>query len=262
MGFVSDVVGGLTGSTAADAATEGANIQAQAQREALAYLKQTEEIPQAFREGALTQLGGLYGLEGGEGSQQELIDQARLSPLYQAMVGSQAQGEEAIMRNASMTGGLRSGGVQENLAEFTSDLQNQALLESYNQQLSGLTGLAQLPSNAAQIAQQQSAIGQTLGQGAVAAGQAKQEGMGNMMNMAMMAFSDRRLKKDVKKIGEHNGLNIYSWNWNGLAQRFGLSGSTKGVMADEVEFVMPEAVHEHEGFKTVDYEMVGYNNGN
>ena len=106
MGFVGDIVGGIFGGDdAADAATDAANIQAQAQREALAYLKETEAIPQAFREEGLKRLGGLYGLEGGVGSQQELIDQAQLSPLYQAIMGTQQAGEDAILRQASATGG-------------------------------------------------------------------------------------------------------------------------------------------------------------
>lgn len=259
MGFVGDIVGGLTGDTAADASIEGANIAAQAQREALEYLKQTEEIPQAFREDALKRLGGLYDLEGGIGSQQALIDRAQESPLYKAIIGAQSEGENAILRQASATGGLRSGNVQEALADYTTQLQNKALLESYNQQISGLTGLAQLPSNANQIAQQTSAVGQTLGQGVIAAGQAEQAGIGNLLNLGMQAFaafSDRRLKKNVKKIGERDGFNLYEWEWNKIGNAIGLKGKEVGHMADEVEFKIPEAVKVYAGYKTVDYEMV------
>lgn len=267
MGFVGDlvggVVGGITGETAADASIEGANITAQAQREALEYLKQTEAIPQAFREDALKRLGGLYDLEGGIGSQQALIDRAQQSPLYKAIVGAQAEGEDAILRQASATGGLRSGNVQEALADYTTQLQNKALLESYNQQVSGLTGLAQLPSNANQIAQQTSAVGQTLGQGVIAAGQAEQAGMGNLLNLGLQAapflFSDRRLKKNVKKIGERDGFNLYEWEWNKLGNAIGLKGKEVGHMADEVEFKLPNAVKVYAGYKTVDYDMVANN---
>ena len=193
MGFVGDIVGGIFGGDdAADAATDAANIQAQAQREALAYLKETEAIPQAFREEGLKRLGGLYGLEGGVGSQQELIDKAQLSPLYQAIMGTQQAGEDAILRQASATGGLRSGNVQDALAEQAQSLQERALLESYGQQLTGLTGLAQLPSASDEISRQQSAIGQTLGQGITAGAQAKQAAIGTgaatMLGLAGLFF--------------------------------------------------------------------------
>jgi hypothetical protein len=171
-----------SGSKAARASRDAAETQAGYQREALEYLKEREAIPQQFREGALTQLGGLYGLEGGEGNQQELIDRAMESPLYGAILGNLEQGEEAILRNASATGGLRSGNTSYALADYETRLRNQALLESYNQQLSGLTGLANLPSNANQIAAQTAGIGQTLGAGQVAAGQARQQGIQGVGN--------------------------------------------------------------------------------
>jgi hypothetical protein len=66
---------------------------------------------------------------------------------------------------------------------------------------------------------------------------------------AMMAFSDRRLKENVKKIGKaDNGLNLYLYNYKGH------STPQIGVMAQEVERKNPNAVHTHEsGFKMVDY---------
>lgn len=176
MGFVADAVGGVFGGDdAADAAIDSANISAAAQREALEYLKEREAIPQQFREGALTQLGGLYGLDGGEGSQQFLIDQARASPYYTSMLN---EGEDAVLRNAAMTGGFRSGNVQDELA----DNSQRVLADAYQQQLSGLTGLANLPSNANQIAQQTSGIGATYAAGNTAAEQARQDAFGLGVN--------------------------------------------------------------------------------
>jgi hypothetical protein len=115
------------------------------------YLRQAEQLPRGFREDALRRQAGLYGLEGGVGSQQALIDQARQSPLYGSIMGnwenSRREGEEAIMRNAAMTGGLRSGNIQDALYRYNLEGQNQAqnlaLLQSYNQQLMGLQGLTQ-----------------------------------------------------------------------------------------------------------------------
>ena len=251
---------------AADASKDAAQTQASSEQAALDYQIEREALPRQFSEGALKGLGGLYGLEGGTGNQQDLIDRAISSPLYQSIMGGQEAGEESILRNASMTGGFRSGNVQENLYDYNTQLQNRALLESYNQQLQGLTGLAGLPNNTNAIANQMSSIGQTLGQGQVAAGQAQQVGynqMGsNMMGMANLGiqaygaginFSDRRLKKNLEKIGEVNGHNWYMWDWNIVANKMGLDGKSEGVLADELVITNPDCIGIKDGFMFVDY---------
>lgn len=64
-------------------------------------------------------------------------------------------------------------------------------------------------------------------------------------------LSDRRLKTDVRRVGEtRGGIPIYSF-------RYVWGGPTiLGVMADEAERVFPEAVGELAGFKTVNYELI------
>lgn len=261
---VTDAVGLTDTKGAGDASLQASKTQAKYQQQALDYLKEREALPQQFREGALAQLGGLYGLEGGEGGQQALIDQARSSPLYGAILGGQDAAEEAVLRNASATGGLRSGNVQSALADQAQQLHNQALLESYNQQLSGLQGLAALPSNAGAIAAQTSGIGQTLGQGQVAQQQAivgaQNQLFSDVVDIGSAAaggFSDIRLKDDIKLIDSRNGWNWYSWVWNRKASELGLLGEDEGVMAHEVYDVMPEAVSEQDGYMKVDYSMIG-----
>jgi len=260
--FISDIFGG-GGDDAADASIAGANITAQGQQKALDYMKEREALPQQFREGALKGLGGIYGLEGGTGNQQDLIDKAISSPLYKSIMGGKEAGEGSILANRAMTGGFRSGGTQENLYDYNVQLQNKALLESYNQQLQGLTGMAGLPSNTNAIAQQTSQIGQTLGQGQVAAGQAQQagtqQGFGNMLGLGTLAymFSDRRLKNNLKKIGEVNGHNWYMWDWNIVANKMGLDGKSEGVLADELVKTNPECIGIKDGFMIVDYIKLG-----
>jgi hypothetical protein len=175
MSSVVDSVGSLVGSESegSKAARHAMERQMDWQQKALDYMMESDELPQELRQQAMSMLGGLYGLEGGEGSQQMLIDQARESPLYGSIMGGQKAGEESIMRNAAATGGLRSGNVQANMYDFNVNLQNRALLESYNQQLSGLSGLAKLPSNAQNIAGQYNTMGQTYAQGRVGYGQAQ-----------------------------------------------------------------------------------------
>ena len=179
--------------TSAGAQERGAQISAQSQREALQYLKQREAVPQQFREAGLKRLGGLYGMPGGVGSQQELIERAKESPLYGAMMGGREAGEEAILRGASATGGLRSGNVQGAMYDYNTQLQNQALLQSYNQQLQGLQGMAGLPSNAPQIASGMAGVGQTLGQGVSGAGQTMAQGQvasGQAWQQGLQGISD------------------------------------------------------------------------
>lgn len=260
------ISGAGAGSAAAQSSVQAAKIQADFQREALDYLKESEALPQQFREGALTTLGGLYGLEGGEGSQQELIDAAKASPLYGAIMGGLDASEEAILRNAGATGGLRSGNVQQALADNAEQLQNSALLSSYQDQLSGIQGLAGLSSNANQIAQQMSSIGTTLGQGQVAAANAQaaaeQNATNNLLGLgglglgAIAAFSDVRLKRDIEPAGMRNGLNWYKWTWSDEAADLGLSGDGEGVMAHEVAESHPEAIRTNGEFLMVDYSKL------
>lgn len=253
------------GKEAQQAITGATETQVGFQREALDYLKEREALPQQFREQALTQLGGLAGLEGGEGSQQALIDRAKESPLYQSILGGREAGEESIARHASMTGGLRSGGTTADLAEYNTNLENTALLTSYNQQLQGLQSMANLPSNAPQIAAGTAGIGQTMAQGQIAGAQANLQSKNMMMNQLMglaqtgvsaAAFSDIRLKESIQLIGTFKGHNWYKWDWNEEAANLNLFGEGEGVMAHEVYETRPEVIGDNNGYITVDYEVL------
>ncbi len=75
--------------------------------------------------------------------------------------------------------------------------------------------------------------------------------MAKMAGSAAMA-SDRRLKKNIKLVGQENGFNLYefSYVWD-LTRRY------VGVMAQEVMQTKPEAVHRVGGWLAVDYEQLG-----
>ena len=65
------------------------------------------------------------------------------------------------------------------------------------------------------------------------------------------AFSDRRLKHDIKEIGKtKDGMPIYKFKYKGDPAE----QTHVGFMADEVEKKNPGAVGESQGFKTVDYD--------
>ena len=227
---------GITGQSAADASIEAAGISAAAQTQGLDYLKETEAIPQELRQAGLQQLGGIYGLPGFEqyGNQQQLIEQAQASPLYQSQLGA---GTESLARNINVTGGLRGGGGAADIAGFESNLLNQA----YQQQLSGIQGLAGLPSAAPEIAQQYGQIGTTTALGVTGAAQAEQDALNNLMNAGAMAFSDVRMKDNIVKIGSTSNADIqlYKWDWK---LESGKAGSEEGFLAQEVEKVYPDLV--------------------
>lgn len=71
--------------------------------------------------------------------------------------------------------------------------------------------------------------------------------------------SDRITKENIVRIGTHYlGINLYLFNYKPeYSKKYGTSRQF-GVMADEVEAIMPSAVSVHpEGYKTVNYAMLG-----
>jgi len=71
--------------------------------------------------------------------------------------------------------------------------------------------------------------------------------------------SDQNIKENISKIGAlNNGINIYKFNYKPEYKDTWGHGSHIGVMAQEVEKVIPEAVATHEdGYKLVNYAMLG-----
>jgi hypothetical protein len=53
------------------------------------------------------------------------------------------------------------------------------------------------------------------------------------------------------------GLPAYRWSWNDIAKTVGAEDMpTRGVLAQDVRAVYPEAVGERNGYMTVDYGML------
>lgn len=255
MSFIKDTFDAITGRGAEKASKSAANTQAAAQQEALEYLKEREEIPRQFQEGALGQLGGLFGLQGGSPNADRNI---RQNPIFQATQGMIPQQEEAILRNQSATGALRTGGTDMMLA----DNQRMNTLQAYQNTMGGLQGLAGLQSYAPQIAQGMAGIGQTLGQGEIAGANARQQGIGQTLGMGMNAlslagFSDIRLKDNIQPAGERYGHDWYTWEWNEEAAELGLEGEAEGVLAQDIAVTHPEAIGLSKGYLTVNYEKLG-----
>lgn len=83
-------------------------------------------------------------------------------------------------------------------------------------------------------------------------------GLGGLLDLAgnigaaYITASDRQLKTDIEHIGQENGHNVYKFKYKDMPERTFI-----GVMADEVEKANPDAVHEIDGFKAVDYAKIG-----
>lgn len=72
---------------------------------------------QAFGEKGIAAYSDLVGFNG-EDAQASAIGNLRNSPLYQSLFNN---GRDAILANASATGGLRGGNIQDGLARFSAD---------------------------------------------------------------------------------------------------------------------------------------------
>ncbi len=88
--------------------------------------------------GALGQQQALLGLSGAP-AQQQAIAGLQQSPQFAAML---QQGENALLQNASATGGLRGGNTQAALAQFRPALLAQTIQDQYAR-LGGLTSIGQ-----------------------------------------------------------------------------------------------------------------------
>jgi hypothetical protein len=162
------------------------------------------------------------------------------NPLYKAAFG---QGQQAVARQFAGKGYIGSG-------NFAAGLQGAGMafgwgaLQDQERFLAELAG-AQFPANP--------------GPGLAAWGAGadrSQAGFDNIIGGATdilsggATFSDRRLKRNIRRIGTHRlGFGLYEWD-------FVWGEAASGVMADEVEKILPEAVGVAGGFKTVNYAML------
>lgn len=136
------LIGGAVQSRAAKKAGQAqvaaAEIGAEEQRAAREELRR---LLQPYTEVGVPALQAQMAAVGLRGPEAEAAYTAGVeeSPIFQALA---RQGEEAMLQQASATGGLRGGNIQGALAQFRPSLLNQFLTQRY-QQLGGLTQLGQ-----------------------------------------------------------------------------------------------------------------------
>lgn len=149
-GFAAMAVGTVAaGAMSANAQKKAANQAASAQERAAQLsideqqrqFDEMRKILSPYVEVGNKAVGAYQGLMGlnGTGEQQSAIQALQNSPEFSAM---QQQGENAILQNASATGGLRGGNTQAALAQFRPALLSQLINEQYGR-LGGLTSLGQ-----------------------------------------------------------------------------------------------------------------------
>lgn len=124
MGLLSFIGGLIGGGKAKKASRRAEELQFQAAQEGIRETARQFDLTrgdfaseQRLGEDSITNYRGLVGLDGAE-AQQSQINLLRETPLYQSLFNN---GRDAILANASATGGLRGGNVQDGLARFSAD---------------------------------------------------------------------------------------------------------------------------------------------
>jgi hypothetical protein len=143
---IGSVVGGITGAKQAGkaaeaaAATQAAAAQAGIDEQKRQFDKLVELMSPYVTAGtgAMAEQQALIGLKGQE-AQAAAVAQQEQSPIFQALT---QQGENAILQNASATGGLRGGNVQVALSQFRPQVLNSLIEQQYNR-LGGFTRTGQ-----------------------------------------------------------------------------------------------------------------------
>lgn len=170
MSFIKKGFDAITGKTAAKNASQA---QQQASQQGMDEQRRQFDALQALMKpyvdsgkGALTGQNDLLGLNGFD-KQQGAIGNIENSPFFKSQY---QQAENALLQNASATGGLRGGNTQEALADNRSNL----LFGNVQQQLQNLSGVASNGQNAAAgLGGQGLQFGQSIAQGYGDIGQAQ-----------------------------------------------------------------------------------------
>lgn len=145
---------------------------------------------------------------------------------------------QQVTGQGAASGLLRSGATAGRLQQRGAEL-NQGFFNNYLQQLAGLSGLGLQAGGLVANAGQRSTGGAPSTVGTVAST------VGGIASI----FSDRRLKRDIRRVGEFDdGLGIYEYRYVTAAMR------VLGVMADEVSKLRPRALGPvRAGYATVNY---------
>lgn len=246
----------------------GGEVQKALQRHGIGLAAQ--EFDKAFgRLGALSEIGaGAAGQRAGIAERAGVTGGEAILGTGRELAGGRTRAGEQIAGAVGTTSSAladlvsRGGaGVADILSERTGTLANllaQAGREGAMSQEELATLLANISTgSAAQRAALPSLPGLQPKRGILADIGRAAEGVGT----AAAAFSDVKLKENIKKLGTTDkGINIYRWNWNAIGEMLTGAKSAVGVLAHEIQELMPEAVSTKDGYLAVNYGKV-FNNG-
>lgn len=173
----------------------------------------------------------------------------------QAQAATMAQlqmGQGAAVQAAS--GMMQLGNLEQLTNQAELDAQYNEFLREQNlplQQLGALVSAssgAQIPQGQTQTTSSRPGFSGILGAAAA--------GAQGLSALGWSPFSDRRLKRNVRKIGERDGISFYRWEWNETGKKLGADAYlAQGVIAQELADIHPSLVHEDiSGYLRVDYK--------
>ena len=165
-GLGAAVIGSKSSSKAADAQVQAAESGNAAQ---LQMFQEVLKQLQPYNDAGQSSLGSMLAMVGlgGEGEYGAIVDDVKNSPEYAARLEAS---EDAILANASATGGLRGGRTQLAIAENSSQLLSQELDKRYSR-LGGITQIGQ--ASAAQTGSQAIQTGRGIANGYAQIGSAQ-----------------------------------------------------------------------------------------
>jgi hypothetical protein len=194
-------------------------------------------------------------------------------PSYKFRLG---EGQKAMERQLAASGRFLSPSGSKALMDYGQQMGSQEYGNAYNRynqdqqnlfsRLAALSGYGQAGASAniaggQNLANTTTQINSGMANSQIAAQQAAQANRGSMFNSLLGAgaqlgsaylMSDKNIKENIKKVGEENGFNLYEFNYIGKPEKRFI-----GVMAQEVQEIMPDAVAEIGGYLAVDYGKIG-----
>jgi hypothetical protein len=167
---------------------------------------------------------------GGQGAQQSAIQQIEDSAQFQALT---QQGENAILQNASATGGLRGGNIQASLAQFRPQLLNQQIEQQYAR-LGGIAGTG------LDVTRNLVSLGQSSAAGTGAAGIQTGQGIANLYSQQGQAASNAATQIGQAQAGRSLAQGQAFANFGnslGQAALFSNFGGGGGVTSSGLTFI-------------------------